>query len=215
MIAASWVNKTVRVLSLACASLSLCAIMAVGTNAGQVRFLHHLRPVRAQYRLRQDEWTHRRGGRDQRQGPADRLRCARPAAACGNRSTAAPPSSRCSTSRTCSRLAPSPSTPPIPKIVWVGTGEAWTRNSVSVGDGIYKSTDGGENWTNVGLKDSEHIASILVDPKDSATPFTRAPRAISGMTTPSAASIRPATAERRGAKYWRAATPRPAAACCP
>jgi len=53
------------------------------------------------------------------------------------------------------------------KIVWVGTGEAWTRNSVSVGDGIYKSTDGGENWTNMGLKDSEHIAKILVDPKDS------------------------------------------------
>jgi photosystem II stability/assembly factor-like uncharacterized protein len=52
------------------------------------------------------------------------------------------------------------------KIVWAGTGEAWTRNSVSIGDGIYKSTDGGENWTNMGLKDSEHIAKILVDPKD-------------------------------------------------
>jgi photosystem II stability/assembly factor-like uncharacterized protein len=37
---------------------------------------------------------------------------------------------------------------------------------VSVGDGVYKSTDGGENWTNVGLKDSEHIAKILVDPRD-------------------------------------------------
>ena len=53
------------------------------------------------------------------------------------------------------------------KIVWVGTGEAWTRNSVSVGDGVFKSTDGGENWTNVGLKDSEHIAKILVNPSDS------------------------------------------------
>jgi photosystem II stability/assembly factor-like uncharacterized protein len=52
------------------------------------------------------------------------------------------------------------------KTVWVGTGEGWTRNSVSIGDGIYKSTDGGENWTSVGLKDSEHIAKILVDPKD-------------------------------------------------
>ena len=50
------------------------------------------------------------------------------------------------------------------KTVWAGTGEAWVRNSVSVGDGVYKSTDGGENWTNVGLKDSEHIAKILVDP---------------------------------------------------
>src|SRR6266581_683326 len=52
------------------------------------------------------------------------------------------------------------------KIVWVGTGESWVRNSVSVGDGVYKSIDGGENWTNGGLKDSEHIAKILVDPKD-------------------------------------------------
>jgi len=52
------------------------------------------------------------------------------------------------------------------KTVWVGTGEAWLRNSVSMGDGVYKSTDGGENWTNVGLKDSEHIAKILVNSTD-------------------------------------------------
>src|SRR5262249_11571940 len=57
------------------------------------------------------------------------------------------------------------------KIVWVGTGESWTRNSVSVGDGIYKSTDGGDNWTAMGLKDSEHIARILVDPADSNTVY--------------------------------------------
>ena len=61
--------------------------------------------------------------------------------------------------------------PSNPKNVWVGTGEAWMRNSVSVGDGIYKSTDGGENWTSMGLKDSEHIAKILVDPKDSNTVY--------------------------------------------
>jgi photosystem II stability/assembly factor-like uncharacterized protein len=53
------------------------------------------------------------------------------------------------------------------KNVWVGTGEAWMRNSVSVGDGVYKSTDGGENWTNVGLRESEHVAKILVNPGDS------------------------------------------------
>ncbi len=52
------------------------------------------------------------------------------------------------------------------KIIWAGTGESWTRNSVSIGDGIYKSTDGGENWTNMGLKDSERISKILVDPSD-------------------------------------------------
>jgi photosystem II stability/assembly factor-like uncharacterized protein len=58
-----------------------------------------------------------------------------------------------------------------PKNVWVGTGESWLRNSVSIGDGIYKSADGGENWTNMGLKDSEHIAKILVDPADSDTVY--------------------------------------------
>src|ERR1041384_3571746 len=52
------------------------------------------------------------------------------------------------------------------KNVWVGTGEAWTRNSVSMGTGVFKSTDGGDNWTNVGLKDSERIVKIIVDPKD-------------------------------------------------
>lgn len=57
------------------------------------------------------------------------------------------------------------------KNVWVGTGESWARNSISIGDGIYKSTDGGENWTNAGLKDSEHIAKILVDPKNGNTVY--------------------------------------------
>ena len=56
--------------------------------------------------------------------------------------------------------------PTNPKTVWVGTGEAWTRNSVSIGDGIYKSTDGGETWTNMGLPESERIARILVHPKN-------------------------------------------------
>jgi photosystem II stability/assembly factor-like uncharacterized protein len=52
------------------------------------------------------------------------------------------------------------------KTIWAGTGESWMRNSVSIGDGVYKSTDDGENWTNVGLKDTEHIAKILIDPAD-------------------------------------------------
>ena len=65
--------------------------------------------------------------------------------------------------------------PKDPKIVWVGTGEAWTRNSVSIGDGVYKSTDGGENWTNVGLKGSERVAKILVDPTESNTVYVCLP----------------------------------------
>ena len=61
--------------------------------------------------------------------------------------------------------------PSNPKTVWVGTGETWTRNSVSVGDGVYKSIDAGETWTRVGLADSERIARILVHPKDASTVF--------------------------------------------
>jgi photosystem II stability/assembly factor-like uncharacterized protein len=57
--------------------------------------------------------------------------------------------------------------PSHPSTVWVGTGEAWTRNSVSIGDGIYKSLDGGDTWQNMGLPQSERIAKILVDPKNS------------------------------------------------
>ena len=65
--------------------------------------------------------------------------------------------------------------PSAPKTIWVGTGESWTRNSVSIGDGIYKSTDGGDNWTNMGLKDSERIAKILIDPKDGNTVYACIP----------------------------------------
>ena len=65
--------------------------------------------------------------------------------------------------------------PKNPKVIWVGTGESWTRNSVSVGDGVYKSVDGGENWTNLGLKDSERIARILVDPTSTDTVYVCAP----------------------------------------
>jgi len=65
--------------------------------------------------------------------------------------------------------------PKNPKTVWVGTGEAWTRNSTSVGDGVYKSTDGGDNWTNVGLRDSERIVKILVDPTNTDTVYVCAP----------------------------------------
>src|SRR6478736_1224828 len=61
--------------------------------------------------------------------------------------------------------------PKNPKNVWVGTGESWTRNSVSIGDGIYRSTDGGETWTRVGLPNSERITQIIVSPKSSETVF--------------------------------------------
>ena len=61
------------------------------------------------------------------------------------------------------------------KNVWVGTGEAWTRNSVSVGNGIYKSGDGGETWSYAGLPESERIARIVVDPRASDTVYACVP----------------------------------------
>jgi photosystem II stability/assembly factor-like uncharacterized protein len=60
------------------------------------------------------------------------------------------------------------------RTVWVGTGEPWTRNSVSVGDGIYKSTDGGENWERLGLEHTERIARIAIDPLRGDTVFIAA-----------------------------------------
>jgi photosystem II stability/assembly factor-like uncharacterized protein len=57
--------------------------------------------------------------------------------------------------------------PTDPNVVWVGTGENNNQRSVSYGDGVYKSEDGGASWTNVGLKASEHIGMIAVDPRDS------------------------------------------------
>jgi photosystem II stability/assembly factor-like uncharacterized protein len=53
------------------------------------------------------------------------------------------------------------------KNLWVGTGETWTRNSVSIGDGLYKSTDGGVNWKKVGFENSERISSIEINPQNS------------------------------------------------
>ena len=52
------------------------------------------------------------------------------------------------------------------KTVWVGTGEANPRQNVSYGDGVYKSTDGGDTWTNVGLKETRYISRIIVDPRN-------------------------------------------------
>jgi photosystem II stability/assembly factor-like uncharacterized protein len=64
------------------------------------------------------------------------------------------------------------------KNVWVGTGESWTRNSVSIGNGIYKSTDGGETWNYTGLPNSERVAKILVSPTNSDTVFAAVPGAL-------------------------------------
>lgn len=64
------------------------------------------------------------------------------------------------------------------KNVWVGTGESWTRNSTSIGNGIYKSMDGGETWAHAGLPSSERIAKIVVSPTNSDTVFAAVPGAL-------------------------------------
>jgi photosystem II stability/assembly factor-like uncharacterized protein len=56
--------------------------------------------------------------------------------------------------------------PSSPLTVWVGTGEANTRQSSSWGDGVYKSTDGGKTWANMGLKDTRSIGRVVIDPTD-------------------------------------------------
>jgi photosystem II stability/assembly factor-like uncharacterized protein len=68
--------------------------------------------------------------------------------------------------------------PKSSKNLWVGTGESWTRNSVSVGNGIYKSGDGGETWTFTGLPNSERVAKILVSPAGSDTVYAAVPGAL-------------------------------------
>jgi len=59
-------------------------------------------------------------------------------------------------------------------VVWVGAGESNSQRSVGYGDGIYRSDDGGKNWQNLGLKKSEHIGRVVVDPRDSKVVYVAA-----------------------------------------
>ena len=57
--------------------------------------------------------------------------------------------------------------PKNPNTVWVGTGENNAQRAVAYGDGVYRSTDGGRSWQNMGLRESEHIGKIVIDPRNS------------------------------------------------
>ena len=65
--------------------------------------------------------------------------------------------------------------PNASKIIYAGTGESNMRNSVSIGDGIYKSTDAGSNWQKIGLDSTEHISKIIIDPSNSKSIFVSVP----------------------------------------
>src|SRR6184192_2563491 len=65
--------------------------------------------------------------------------------------------------------------PRDPNIVYVGTGEPNNRQTSSFGDGIYKTTDGGKTFTNVGLKETQSIARIVIDPKNPETVYVASP----------------------------------------
>ena len=61
-----------------------------------------------------------------------------------------------------------------PDLLWIGTGEANARNSVSWGDGVYRSDDGGDRWTHVGLEHTFHVGAIAADPMNADIAFVAA-----------------------------------------
>ena len=64
--------------------------------------------------------------------------------------------------------------PSDPKTIYVGTGESDIRSSLSFGNGVYKSVDGGRSWLHIGLEETRHISRIVVDPHDAATVYVGA-----------------------------------------
>lgn len=61
-----------------------------------------------------------------------------------------------------------------PDVVYVGSGESTLRDSVSFGNGVYKSTDAGGHWTHLGLDDTQHIGRVAIDPKNADVVFVAA-----------------------------------------
>jgi photosystem II stability/assembly factor-like uncharacterized protein len=64
--------------------------------------------------------------------------------------------------------------PKNPHVVWVGSGENNSQRSVGYGDGVYRSDDGGKSWKNMGLKSSEHVGKIVIDPRNTNTVYVAA-----------------------------------------
>ena len=94
--------------------------------------------------------------------------------------------------------------PKNPAVLWVGTGENNSQRSVGFGDGVYRTRDAGVTWENLGLKDSEHIGMIRIDPRDSDVVYVAAQGPLWRLD-PSAACTRPPTAARPGCRSSRSA----------
>ena len=86
------------------------------------------------------------------------------------------------------------------EVIWVGTGETWTRNSVTIGDGLYKTTDGGSSWKKMGFENSERIASIVINPKNSDEIYVGVLGAF-GVIVTNVVFIKQPMAVRHGTKY--------------
>jgi photosystem II stability/assembly factor-like uncharacterized protein len=95
--------------------------------------------------------------------------------------------------------------PSNPLVVWVGTGENNSQRSVSYGDGVYRSDDGGKSWKNMGLKKSEHIARILLDARKFSIVYVGSQGPLWGPGGDRGLYIRAPTAERRARTFCRSA----------
>ncbi len=109
--------------------------------------------------------------------------------------------SRCSTGSRLRRSARWRWRRRIPQVIYAGTGESDIRSDLSSGDGVYKSSDGGKTWEQLGLRDTRQISRIVVDPKNADVVYVGALGHAYG-PNPSAAFISQPTAGRRGRMCW-------------
>ena len=87
-------------------------------------------------------------------------------------------------------------------VVWAGTGENNHQRALGYGNGVYKTTDGGASWTNMGLKESRQIGEILIDPRNTNVVYVAAEGSAWGLAA-NGAFIKPPTVEKPGKKFWK------------
>jgi hypothetical protein len=90
-----------------------------------------------------------------------------------------------------------------PNIIYAGTGESNMRNSVSIGMGMYKSTDAGDNWKRIGLDSTEHISRIIIHPKNTDIIYVAVPGALWSNSTRYSRRLRPVPRLRRQSHSMR------------